>query len=224
VCFFCYYWLNKGIGKEQFHHVDDPGTLSSSQTNKQTNKQTTTKEKFRKLTNTFAFECDGWLGYRIYFIPLQRIVKEFKDLKKAHNADKDIRLQPNENDLYKWSGTIVGPRDTPYEGGEFHVDIAIPENYPLTPPKVTMLTKCFHPNIHFKTGEICLDILKTAWTPAWTIQAVCRAIIALLSNPEADSPLNCDAGNLIRNNDTRGFKSMATMYTKIYARPTLSSS
>jgi ubiquitin-protein ligase len=42
---------------------------------------------------------------------------------------------------------------------------------------------------------VCLDILKTAWTPAWTLQSVCRAIIALLSNPEADSPLNCDAGD-----------------------------
>ena len=56
------------------------------------------------------------------------------------------------------------------------------------------MTRIFHPNIHFKSGEVCLDILKTAWTPAWTIQSVCRAIIALLSNPEADSPLNCDAG------------------------------
>lgn len=69
-----------------------------------------------------------------------------------------------------------------------------------------------------QTGEICLDILKEdAWTPAWTIQSVCRAVIALLSSPEANSPLNCDAGNLIRNGDARGFVSMARMYTQLHA-------
>ena len=40
---------------------------------------------------------------------------------------------------------------------------------------------------------------------------------ALLSHPEADSPLNCDCGNLIRNNDMRGYRSVAKMYTSMHA-------
>lgn len=46
-----------------------------------------------------------------------------------------------------------------------------------------------------------------------------RAVIALLVEPNADSPLNCDAGNLIRAGDMRGFNSLARCYTMEYARP-----
>jgi peroxin-4 len=67
-----------------------------------------------------------------------------------------------------------------------------------------------------QTGEICLDLLKNAWSAVYTLQAVCRAIINLLAHPEADSPLNCDCGNLLRSGDTRGYNSMARMYAKLY--------
>ena len=40
-----------------------------------------------------------------------------------------------------------------------------------------------------------------------------RAIVNLLLNPNADSPLNCDAGNAIRAGDMLAFNSMAKMYT-----------
>jgi peroxin-4 len=34
-----------------------------------------------------------------------------------------------------------------------------------------------------------------------------------LSDPDADSPLNCDAGNMIRGGDAMAYHSMAAMYT-----------
>ena len=95
----------------------------------------------------------------------------------------------------------------------------IPRTYPLTMmiPVIRMTTKCFHPNIHFETGEICLDILKKEWTPAWSLQSACRAIHCLLADPAADSPLNCDAGNMIRAGDLLAFRSTATMYSVEFA-------
>jgi peroxin-4 len=145
-----------------------------------------------------------------------RLMKEFREA--SQSKDTDIRLSVQDN-LYKWTAHIQGPPGTPFDGGTFVVQLDVMEDYPLRAPKARFVTKIFHPNIHFKSGEVCLDILKTAWTPAWTLQSVCRAIIALLSNAEADSPLNCDAGNLLRSNDIRGYNSMARMYTALHATP-----
>lgn len=66
---------------------------------------------------------------------------------------------------------VQGPVDTPYCGGIFTIAFRIPAQYPLVPPEVRFATPFFHPNVHFKSGEICLDILKTAWSPAWTLQS-----------------------------------------------------
>ena len=40
------------------------------------------------------------------------------------------------------------------------------------------------------------------------------AISSILQDPNAESPLNCDAGNMIRGNDMEAFSSIARMYTK----------
>ena len=69
-------------------------------------------------------------------------------------------------------GEIVGPPDTPYEGGTFVLEIKIPETYPFNPPKVRFITKIWHPNISSVTGAICLDILKDQWAAAMTLRTV----------------------------------------------------
>ena len=146
------------------------------------------------------------------------MLKEYKELSTA-KPDPEIELNlTDEADIYQWTAKLQGPAGSPYEGGRCELKIVCLPTYPLAPPKVTFTTPVFHPNVLYKTGEICLDILKPeAWTPAWTLQSVCRAVAALLSHPEADSPLNCDCGNLIRSGDMRGYRSMARMYTAMHA-------
>ncbi|KAF9681125.1 hypothetical protein SADUNF_Sadunf06G0193000 [Salix dunnii] len=122
-----------------------------------------------------------------------RLLKEYKEVQREKVADPDIQLVCDDSNIFKWTALIKGPSETPFEGGVFQLAFSVPEQYPLQPPQVRFLTKIFHPNVHFKTGEICLDILKNAWSPAWTLQSVCRAIIALMAHPEPDSPLNCDS-------------------------------
>ena len=147
-----------------------------------------------------------------------RLSQEMRELSRGDGkASEGVELAPNENSIFHWEATLLGPEGTGYEGGLFRLDIQVPEEYPLAPPNVRFRTRVFHPNVHFKTGEVCLDILKQHWSPAWTLQSVCQAVLALLSSPEPDSPLNCDAGNLLRCGDERGYRSLARMYTIEFA-------
>ena len=61
-----------------------------------------------------------------------RLRNELKDF--AQNPYFTAQLA-NENDLYHWEATIIGPEDTPYEGGVFRLNIYLPTDYPFRPPK-----------------------------------------------------------------------------------------
>lgn len=143
---------------------------------------------------------------------VKRLRKELQVLHKS-GIDTDIILEVENDNLLKWKAYIKGPIETPYEGGVFELDIKCTNDYPLIPPNIKFITKIFHPNVHFRSGDICLDILKKEWSPAWGLQASCRAVLALLSDPDADSPLNCDAGNMVRNHDMIAYTTTARMYT-----------
>ena len=71
--------------------------------------------------------------------------------------------------------------------------------------------------MHPTSGEICLDVLKAKWSPAWTLQSTCLAILVLLDNPDPTSPLDCDSGNLLRAGDTQGYRSLVKLFVRMHA-------
>ncbi|KAL4401080.1 E2 ubiquitin-protein ligase peroxin 4 [Malassezia pachydermatis] len=149
----------------------------------------------------------------------KRLVHEWRALQKQGTTDEHITiLEPiDEGDLTAWRAILCPPASGVYGGGCFEIDIRVPDTYPIKPPTMRFRTRIFHPNVHWKTGEICLDVLQAQWSPAWTLHSACTAVLALLDTPEPDSPLNVDAANLLRTGDAVAYRSLCAMYTKVHA-------
>jgi len=144
---------------------------------------------------------------------MRRLQKELQDIVKDPPAN--CSAGPVGEDLFHWKATIMGPSETPYQGGVFYLDIYFPADYPFKPMKINFTTKIYHPNID-SSGNICLDILKNNWSPALTISKVLLSICSLLDEPNPDDPLVIDIAKLYKNNRNK-FIANATEWTLTYA-------
>ena len=143
--------------------------------------------------------------------------------KRLERELKEMITSPPENcsagkfreNLFNWRATIMGPINSPYEGGVFKLDIHYPIDYPFKAPKIKFITKIYHPNIN-SNGGICLDILKDQWSPVLNISKVLLSICSLLDDPNPDDPLVPEIANIYKS-DREKYTNTAKYLTKKYA-------
>ena len=71
-----------------------------------------------------------------------RIVKETQRL--IADPVEGVSAVPYEDNMRYFNVAIAGPVDSPYEGGVFRLELFLPAEYPMGPPKVRFLTKLYH--------------------------------------------------------------------------------
>ncbi len=96
--------------------------------------------------------------------------------------------------LSEWVARFWGPEGTPFEGFLLEVTLSVDvRRYPLTAPRVAFRRRTVaHPNVQYESGEICLDVLKEAWTPVYGLVDLVGAVRRLLGEPGLESPLDVD--------------------------------
>jgi len=133
------------------------------------------------------FHCADWDQQQPSATCIARIKRDIWSVFK--DPPPGMFIAPDPENITKIHALIVGPFDTPYEGGFFYFLIRCPPDYPIRAPRCRLLTTGnntvrFNPNL-YRNGKVCLSILGTwsgpSWSPAQCISSLLISIQSLMS-------------------------------------------
>lgn len=126
----------------------------------------------------------------------------------------------DEANILNWKFIILGPHESPYEGGIYEGNITFPSTYPNNPPKVKFTSKLFHPNV-YPDGNLCISILHEGndttgyeheierWRSIQNVRTIFLSIISLLNDPNSESAANIDAAMMLRDDKKAYYKKIS---------------
>lgn len=82
---------------------------------------------------------------------------------------------------------LIAPDAEPYAGRVFEALLTVPEAYPFSPPSLRIVTPIYHYAVS-TGGAICLDLLKSSWSPSQTIETLMNAVYDLIVVPTKVDP------------------------------------
>ena len=138
---------------------------------------------------------------------IKRILVDYIDLN--NDSLEDIHIYYDDNNIKVLYVLIIGPKDTPYEGGYYYFKIVYDETYPIKAPKCkfeTINNKIrFNPNL-YENGKICLSILGTWSGPGWKPVMNTRSILLNFQSLLHEYPIvNEPMYNNLNVNDIKSF-------------------
>jgi len=166
---------------------------------------------------------------------LGRLQKEFM----LCNQDSDLNQIGctfgliNENNLYQWKVSMIGPQGTPYQNGIFTILVFFPSNYPQTGAEFRFKNRIYHLNVDWRerdekgqpgNGHICISSLnewrttgKVTSKPGYGVKQALFDIFCLFYNQGIESPYDQNMAAQYRDRRNE-FNEVAKQWTRQYAQ------
>ncbi len=148
----------------------------------------------------------------------KRITKDIQQC--LESSDYDFRVNKNDANLCY---VIFTPVDGLYAGQTHVIEMKLVYGadseycYPTCAPLCTFKTPIWHPNIDkFKSGIICVDILKDQWAPYIKLDNIFASITLLLLEPNSSSPQNLEAASMYADMEHTNTDAFAQMVKQNY--------
>ena len=157
-----------------------------------------------------------------------RIYKEFREISTNPIPNCGITVGLiDEKNFYDWTVTLIGPKDTSYKGGLFHLNVHFPPDYPNKPPEVFFVTPIYHVNVNPTAsneeggealGHVCISTLNW-WKPEYKMKEVLTNIYSLFYMANPDSAYGLGRAKEYKE-DRETYEEKAKYFTQKYAKYT----
>lgn len=132
-----------------------------------------------------------------------------------------IYIHVNEEKIDSLQVMIIGPKETPYEGGYYFFVVKFPDDYPYSPPKVTYKTSDgtirFNPN-YYADGKVCLSLIGTFGENSWNPAVSLTTLLVTLQSRLNENPLINEPGHEKGDtNQHEDYKKYVLYYNFMYA-------
>lgn len=120
---------------------------------------------------------------------IKKMNKELKKIRKQDSSEVGFRVDPDEDDMYKWnvgvfnwdSDSQLGQDMTALGIEEIELEVMFKDSYPFNPPFVRVVQPRFEGLTGHVTraGALCMEVLtEKGWTPAVSIESLIMTIRA----------------------------------------------
>lgn len=128
---------------------------------------------------------------------IREVCHQLKWMTQDQLGNNFVGVEPL-NDGWSWNVVFRGPQRSPFQRHVFEINMQFPTNYPEGAPTITFITPVFHPNV-YENGKLCWHDNDTSGS-VYYADMIFVAVLALLEQPNPDSPANGEAARLYASN------------------------